>query len=99
MTEAEEQRFIEAVDKLHGAKATYVSTEHVHETHDEETVWEGDVHVYSLEGHPEADTCYAWAEPGEEKDRVFAVLKLGPVKSPADAVRASILSDYQDDEQ
>lgn len=91
----------EPVSKLHNAKATYVSTEHVHETHAGETVWAGGVHVYSLEGHLEADTCYAWAEPNEEtgKDRIFAVLKLGPVRSPADAVRASILADYRDEEQ
>ena len=87
----------EPVSILHGAKASYVSTEHVHEAHGGETVWEGDVHVYSLEGHAEADTCYAWAEPGEGKDRIFAVLKLGPVKTPADAVRASILNDYRDE--
>lgn len=87
----------ESVSKLHGAKASFLSTEHVHETYAGETVWEGDVRVYALEGHPEADTCYAWAEPGEEKDRIFAVLQIGPVQSPADAVRASILSDYRDE--
>ena len=90
----------EPVSKLHNAEATYASTEHVHETHGGEIVWEGDVHVYTLEGHLEADTCYAWVEPNEEtgRDRIFAVLKLGPVQSPADAVRASILDDFKSSE-
>ena len=88
LMEAEDQQFIEALGACHGAKASYVSTEHVHETHAGETVWEGDVEVYSLEGHADADTCYSWAEPGEERSRFFAVLKLGRVQSASDAVRA-----------
>ena len=68
------------------------------ETHENETVWDGDVHVYSLEGNPQTDTCYAWAEPSTTpgKDRVFIVLKVDPVKTAADAVRASILRDFQE---
>lgn len=89
----------EAIERVHDGKAAFVRTEHVHETHAGETVWEGDVHVYSLEGHPEADTCYAWAEPNEKTGlhRIFAVLRLAPIKTAADAVRASILADYRDE--
>jgi hypothetical protein len=52
------------------------------------------VEVFALEGHPDAERAYAWEEPPEEeggKARVFAVLEAGPVKSAADAVRASLI--------
>ncbi len=27
-----------------------------------ETVWEGEVLIFALQGHPEATTCYAWED-------------------------------------
>ena len=86
-----------AVEHACEGTATYERTEHVKETHEGETVWEEDVHVYSLEDNPQTDTCYAWAEPSEKpgKDRIFVVLKVDPVKTAADAVRLSILQDYR----
>lgn len=47
-------------------------------------MWEGDVYEYALDDHPEAETYYAWAEPNEDsgKDRIVAVLKLGPYSLP-----------------
>lgn len=86
-----------AVEHACEGTATYASTEHVKETYEGETVWEGDVHIYTLEGNPEAETCYAWAEPSTEagRDRIFVVLKVNPVKTATDAVRLSILQDYR----
>jgi hypothetical protein len=54
-----------------------------------ETVWEGEVLVFKLQGHPEATTCYAWEVDGQ----VTAVLGVPPVRSAVDAVRASIMAD------
>jgi hypothetical protein len=56
----------------------------------------GDVHRFALSGHATANTCYAWSAPvGETHNRrFFAVLKLGPVQSARDAVRASIVQTY-----
>lgn len=53
-----------------------------------EPVWHGEVLVFELAGHPEADRCYAWEVDG----RVTAVLGVGPVDSAVKAVRASILA-------
>lgn len=73
-----------AVEGLHGGEATFERVEHLVERHDGDTVWEGDIYVFALEGHPAADRCYAWSEPvqGSDRRRFFAVLHAGPVTSP-----------------
>ena len=43
-----------------------------------ETVWEGEVLVFSLLDHPEASLAYAW----EVEGRITCVLGVGPVDSP-----------------
>lgn len=87
----------EAVEGMHGAKASHRSTEHLREAFKGETVWEGDVFVFVLTDHPDASVCYAWSSPVEGSDwrRFFAVLHEGPVKSARDAVRASIVQAYR----
>jgi hypothetical protein len=47
------------------------------------------VHVFDLEGHPKATRAYAWSSPveGSDKRRFYAVLHLGGIRSPLDAVR------------
>ncbi len=55
----------------------------------EELVWEGEVLVFDLIGHPTALTCYAWSMDS----RVTAVLHEGPVDSPQAAVRAAIVEE------
>ena len=88
-----------AIEGLHNCKATSRETTHVTETFEGQVVWEGNVFVFDLEGHPEAKTAYAWSSPveGSEKRRFYSVLHTGPVKSAQDAVRASIAKDYQDE--
>jgi hypothetical protein len=88
----------EAVEGMHGGKAVYRSSEHVQEVFEGKTVWEGEVYVFALSGHPTASTCYAWSSPveGSDRRRFFAVLHEGPVKSARDAVRASIVQTYRD---
>ena len=60
------------------------------------TVWDGTVHVVDLEGHPSATRAYAWSSPikGSDKRRFFAVLHLGGIRSPIDAVRAAIVAEH-----
>jgi hypothetical protein len=52
-------------------------------------------HVFDLEGHPNAKRAYAWSSPieGSDKRRFFAVLQMGAILSPADAVRAAIVAE------
>jgi hypothetical protein len=73
------------------------STVPVREKFQGRMAWEGVVHVFDLEGHPTAKRAYAWSSPieGSEKRRFFAVLQLGAIKSPVDAVRAAIVAEHR----
>jgi hypothetical protein len=55
------------------------------------------VHVFDLQDQPSATVCYAWSSSveGSERRRFYAVLRIPPVVSPADAVRAAIVSDQK----
>jgi hypothetical protein len=77
-----------AVESQHGGTATLAQSVPVHETFKGEPVWEGVVHVFDLEGHPKATRAYAWSSPieGSTKRRFFAVLHMGGIRSPQDAV-------------
>lgn len=88
---------IGAVERIHKCRAIFRQAVQVLETHDGETVWEGDVHLFDLEGHRTATTCYAWTSPVEDSDRLcyYAILHEGPIKSAADAVRAAIVKGYR----
>jgi hypothetical protein len=86
-----------AIESQHGGVATFAQSVPVKETHNGQTVWEGIVHVFDLADHPKAKRAYAWSSPieGSEKRRFFAVLHMGPIKSPADAVRAAIVVEHK----
>lgn len=82
------ESFGAAILATHSARADLIGRERVTEKFDGETVWEGEVLVFRLLDHPQADRCYAWELDGD----VTCVLGVGPVKSAADAVRAAIMS-------
>lgn len=86
-----------AVESQHGGAATLVQSVPVRELFDGKPVWEGVVHVFDLAGHPKATRAYAWSSPieGSSKRRFFAVLQMGAIKSPVDAVRAAIVAEQR----
>ena len=77
--------------------ATLAQSVPVRETFQGQPAWEGVVHVFDLEGHPKATRAYAWSSPVEGSDKrcFFAVLQLGGIRSPVDAVRAAIVTEYR----
>lgn len=88
-----------AILNLHGCKATYVETVPVTETFQGETVWQGDVEVFNVRGHPKAKRAYAWGHATGEDDqarRYVTVLELPPVDSPQTAVKAAVMSEIKD---
>jgi hypothetical protein len=88
----------EGVKRMHQCLATWSETVEVHETFGGQPVWDGAVEVFDLKGHPQAARCYAWGEPPEAeggKPKVYAVLEVPPVRSAADAVRASIVARHR----
>jgi hypothetical protein len=85
----------EVIQRLHKAEPNWVEAVPVRELFEGEVVWEGIVHVYELDGHPEATRCYAWShETDEGKERFVAVLHVPPVDSPQAAVRAAIVQEH-----
>ena len=89
----------DAIRNLHGCESGHVESVPVMETWQGETVWDGDVEVFDLIGHPTVERAYAWAhETDEGKVRYVAVLHHGPIDSPANAVRAAVVAEVRDRE-
>lgn len=97
--EAPIKALIEAIRNLHGCEVTWLESVPVQETFQGNTVWEGEVQVFDIKGHPTATRCYAWSYITDEKSgkrKFFAVLHQGPVDSPLNAVRAAIVAETRD---
>jgi hypothetical protein len=99
MIEVNPKELQTAVETMHGARAKLIRSMPVVETFQEETVWQGIVHMFELTGHSTATLCYAWSSPveGSDKQRFFAVLHIPPITSPQDAVRAEIVQEFRTD--
>jgi hypothetical protein len=82
---------VKAFRDLHGCEAEHVETVPVIESFQGKTVWEGEVEVFDLAGHPKASRGYAWAYDKSKGSEIVAVLELPPVISPKTAVQASIV--------
>ncbi len=86
-----EAALVKAFRDLHGCEAKHVETVPVIESFNGQTVWEGEVEVFALSGHPKASKGYAWAYDKAKGSEIVAVLELPPVISPKTAVQASIV--------
>jgi hypothetical protein len=79
--------------KLHGCAASPVETVEVEEIYLGKTVWQGEVEVFELAGHPRAKRCYAWGLPDELGIlQIVTVLEIPPVNSALMAVRVALAS-------
>jgi hypothetical protein len=87
MTETEIAELKVAVERAHRSPATYRTLERVRE---QEGQFE--VALFDILGHPRALLCYAWfaSDRGSGKRRPFTVLREGPIRTSADAVRSSL---------
>lgn len=92
------------IQQKHRCEAIHRESVHVHEMLDGQTIWEGNVEVFDLKDHAEAEKCYAWSycEEGmnghvlnSENVRLITVLGKRPVDSPEMAVRTAIFFDVQ----
>lgn len=83
-----------AVENMHECEARWLRAIPVHEQFNGQTVWQGEVELFELIGHPKAKRAYAWFHATEgTKRRFYAVLEFGPVKDAVTAVRAAIAAD------
>ncbi len=97
MVEVDTDQLKYAVESQHGGTATLAQSVPVKETFGGKTVWEGVVYVFDLKSNLKSTRAYAWSSPieGSDKRRFFAVLHLGPIRSPQDAVRAAIVAEQR----
>ena len=89
----------DVIRKLHGVESTHRESVPVKETWQGQTIWDGIVEVFTLHGHPETATAYAWSHDTDDPDspkRHVTVLHIDPATSPVNAVRAAILQEYRD---
>lgn len=96
MSEVVATELKKAVESQHGGTATFVQSAPVRETWglDQETVWDGIVSIFKLDGHPNAKLAYAWSyERPDGRRRFFAALHIPPINSPREAVRAAIVAE------
>ena len=99
MTYIEELR--DVIRKLHVSEATHVETVPIIESHEGQTVWEGEVEVFDLHDHPKASRVYAWSHETDDADvpqRTVTVLHVPPVTSTRRAVQVSIVQAYREAE-
>ncbi len=81
------------IEKMHGCDSRWLRAVAVHEIFKGETVWQGEVQVFLLVGHPKTAICYAWSYQTEkDKQRFVAILRSEGVDSPLKAVQAAIAS-------
>ena len=83
---------------LHGVESAHVTSVPVKEVFNGKTVWEGIVEVFTLHGHPKANTAYAWSHETDDPAnprRHVTVLHIPPAVSPVTAVRAVILQELR----
>jgi hypothetical protein len=91
----------DVIRKLHGVESKYIESVPVKENFQGKTVWEGDVEVFELIGHPKAPRVYAWAHdtdnPKQPRKHV-TVLHIAPITSALAAVRAAIVQEFRERE-
>jgi hypothetical protein len=85
----------EATRVLHDSfecDTTHRETVHVRELYRGRVLWEGEVDVFDLHGHPSAPRAYVLRFEGANgASRVYPVLHAGLVDSPQSAVRAMVV--------
>jgi len=80
-----------AVERLHKCSAEHAFTVLVKENSHGKAIWTGEVEVFKLSGHPEAQRAYVWSEfsgKGDSTAKIVAVLQIPPVNSPESAIDA-----------
>lgn len=82
------ERLQVVIRHLHKCEASHLRSVHVKEVFEGKTVWEGDVEVFALTGHPVAHCLYGWSYGDPEE--FITILKLPPVDSPEKAVKLAL---------
>ena len=84
------EQFRLAVEEIHGCEATFERTARVVLGFRGSTTWERDVHLFALDGHPDAEYVFVWARSDQDPPRFEAILARDGVTSAHAAVQAAI---------
>jgi len=84
-----------AIKKTFGLESQHVETLAVVETFRGDVLFNGDVEVFTVTGHPDATRCYAWAKDIETGSNSTVVLERPPIKNALDAVRAALVTEFK----
>lgn len=76
------------IEHLHSCSATWRDTVPVHEAFNGKTLWQGDVEIFDLAGHPKAKRCYGWTYG--EPEEFITILELPPVTDAQSAVKVGV---------
>ena len=96
MTHVDELR--DVIRNIHGVESTHIESVPVKEVFRGNTVWEGVVEVFELQGHPMASRAYAWTHDTDDPEhpkRHVTVLNIHPITSPLSAVQAAIVQEFR----
>ncbi len=79
------------IESQHGGTAIFLQSFQVSPSKNKDADWDGLVHVFELKDHPKAKRAYAWSSAikGSTRSRLFAVLHMGRVTGPVEAVKAA----------
>jgi hypothetical protein len=92
----------DAIQKLHGCESEHAETVHVDERFQGQQVWKGDVEIFKVPDHPQANRLYAWGirERDDSPDwKAITILEVSPITTPRKAVQAYIASVYRKEQQ
>ena len=95
MSEVDSGELKKAVESQHGGRASFVQSVPIQEVFEGKVVWDGSVSVFDMADSPSGATrAYAWSyERDDGRRRFFAVLHMGPIVGPREAVRAAIVAE------
>lgn len=86
-------RLQNAIRQLNRCESTYLGTVMVSEplpSFQMRSLWQGEVAIFEIYGHAQAQRAYAWSSSGDKDARYVVVLEIPPISSPETAVQAAI---------
>ncbi len=84
-----------AIKKTFGLESKHIETLSVFETFRGKVMFDSEVEVFEVKGHPTAKRAYAWAKNNEIGSDSTVVLERPPIKNALDAVRAALATEYK----
>jgi hypothetical protein len=90
-------RLQNAIHRLNKCESRYLETVAISESFrsfKKDRIWRGEVAVFEIRGHPQAQRAYAWSHIHDDgQTQHVVVLEIPPVTSPQTAVQAAIAAE------